>query len=59
VNDLVKNKNIHIGTNQYSGNDDDMDRGTIKDMTNSDNAFSDKGLDNARLTNEAMNKSNK
>ncbi|MEM1505785.1 hypothetical protein RG959_20510 [Domibacillus sp. 8LH] len=35
---------------------DDMDREPIGDRLNSDNAFSDKGLNNARLTREAVKK---
>ncbi|HWO98121.1 MAG TPA: hypothetical protein VNM45_17680 [Bacillus sp. (in: firmicutes)] len=38
---------------------DDMDRGPIGDGLNSDNAFSDKGLNNARLTREAVKKGNR
>lgn len=38
---------------------DDMDRGPIGDRLNSDNAFSDKGLNNARLTLKAVKKGNR
>ncbi|KKB33576.1 hypothetical protein [Bacillus thermotolerans] len=36
----------------------EMDRESVEDHLNSDNAFSDKGLNNARLTREAMKKGN-
>jgi hypothetical protein len=37
---------------------DDMDGGKIGDALISDNSFSDKGLNNDRLTREAMKKTN-
>ncbi|WP_156186974.1 hypothetical protein [Bacillus sp. FJAT-27231] len=36
----------------------EMDREPIGDQLNNDNAFSDKGLNNARLTREAAKKEN-
>ncbi|MEK4029292.1 hypothetical protein MKZ02_12225 [Pseudobacillus sp. FSL P4-0506] len=51
-----KENNIH---GKISGAlKDDMDREPIGDRLNSDNAFSDKGLNNARLTSEAVKKEN-
>lgn len=36
---------------------DNMDKGTINDILNSDNAFNDAGLENMRLLSEAMKRS--
>lgn len=44
--------NNHNKDNQYENCDTDMDRGAYNDMLNSDNAFSDKGLENAALSEE-------
>ncbi|HWO77416.1 MAG TPA: hypothetical protein VNM69_16245 [Bacillus sp. (in: firmicutes)] len=48
-------KNIH---RKKPGIKDYMDSEQIEDHLNSDNAFSDKGLNNARLTNEAVKNRN-
>jgi len=48
--------NNHNKDNQYENCDTDMDRGAYNDMLNSDNAFSDKGLENAALTEESLNR---
>jgi hypothetical protein len=37
---------------------DQLDRGAIEDVLNSDNAFSDTGLKNDRLTRESVKKAN-
>ena len=36
---------------------DNMDKGPIDDLLNSDNAFNDVGLENMRLLNEAIKRS--
>lgn len=48
--------NNHNKDNQYENCDTDMDRGAYNDMVNSDNAFSDKGLENAALSEEILNR---
>lgn len=37
---------------------DELDRGAIEDVLNSDNSFSDIGLKNDRLTRESVKKAN-
>ncbi len=54
---MLKENNNKPERNLGRGNDD-MDGGKIEDPLNSDNAFSDKGLNNERLTREAMKKAN-
>ena len=54
---MLKENNTRLERNPDTGNDD-MDRGAIEDVLNSDNSFSDKGLNNDRLTKEAMKKAN-
>ena len=54
---MLKENNTRLERNPDRENDD-MDRGAIEDVLNSDNAFSDKGLNNDRLTREAMKKAN-
>jgi hypothetical protein len=53
---MLKGKN-KPEINPDTGNDD-MDGGAIGDALNSDNSFSDKGLNNDRLTREAVKKAN-
>nr|WP_263326779.1 hypothetical protein [Neobacillus sp. Marseille-Q6967] len=43
-------------TGSSTGNDNNLDRGPIGDSLNSDNAFSENGLENIRLQNDALKK---
>lgn len=43
-------------TNAHDSSNDRMDRSPIDNLLNSDNSFSDSGLENARLLNEALKK---
>jgi len=53
---MLQDNNMH---GKKAGSlEDDMDRVATEDRLNSDNAFNDKGLNNARLTREAMEKGN-
>lgn len=44
--------NKHTGSS--TGKDNNLDRGPIGDSLNSDNAFSENGLENIRLQNDAV-----
>ncbi|GGB34326.1 hypothetical protein F3157_05170 [Virgibacillus dakarensis] len=54
---MIMENNKKQERNPSSGNDD-LNGGLVEDHLNSDNAFSDKGLNNHRLTRESMKKSN-
>jgi hypothetical protein len=54
---MLKENNTRLERNPDRENDN-LDRGAIEDVLNSDNSFSDKGLNNDRLTRESMKKSN-
>lgn len=54
---MLKENNTRLDKNPDRENDN-LDRGAIDDVLNSDNSFSDKGLNNDRLTREAMKKAN-
>jgi len=53
---MANKQNNHNKRNQFENRDTDMDRGAYSDLLNSDNAFSDKGLENAALTEESLNR---
>jgi len=53
---MLQDDNMH--GKKIGALEDDMDRVAMEDRLNSDNAFNDKGLNNARLTREAMEKGN-